>query len=208
MRERELDRLRARFLRGRPRARCVHLRGRRFARRRAARLARHEHRAGPENEGGGDADAERDEQRGEKIDDDRTYPGLATRSFHLRSPCESARFGPCLVLKRPKRAPPGGRNGKLPKNCGGKMAARPVGGRAEKECAIFSADLFPLLPKEGWREAPGWFWRDHPAAYGGTPPQERRGTPQSPCPAASPSSKTTPQSAPTTPTRSKNTATR
>src|SRR6266849_27976 len=86
MRERELDRLRARFLRGRPRARCVHLRGRRFARRRAARLARHEHRAGPENEGGGDADAERDEQRGEKIDDDRTYPRPA-RSFHLRSPC-------------------------------------------------------------------------------------------------------------------------
>src|SRR6266852_1581577 len=90
-------------------------------------------------------------------------------------PLCSARFGPCLVLKRPKRAPPGGRNGKLPKNCGGKMAMRPVEGRAEKECAIFSADLFPLLPKEGWREAPGWFWRDHPAAYGGTPPQERRG---------------------------------
>jgi hypothetical protein len=34
---------------------------------------------------------------------------------------------------------------------------------------------FPSISKEEWREAPGWFWRHHPAACGGTPPQERRG---------------------------------
>ena len=35
-------------------------------------------------------------------------------------------------------------------------------GRVERECAIFSADLFPSFLKEGWREAPGWSWRAAP----------------------------------------------
>src|SRR5438046_3879151 len=55
------------------------------------------------------------------------------------------RFGPCPVLKPPKKAPPGEEDGKLPKNCGRNMAMLRATGPAEKECAIFSAGLFPLV---------------------------------------------------------------
>src|SRR5947207_2986852 len=41
--------------------------------------------------------------------------------------CKPA-FGPCSVLKPPKKAPPGEEDGKLPKNCGRKMAMLVRGG--------------------------------------------------------------------------------
>src|SRR5437879_5528096 len=69
----------------------------------------------------------------------------------LKSPCTVADplFGPCTVLKPPKRAPPGEEDGRLPKNCGRKMAMPRARGRVERECAIFNAHLFPLLYEEG-----------------------------------------------------------
>src|SRR5205823_8051451 len=164
MRERELDRFRARVRGARVLAHGLHFHGRTFTRVRAARLARHQHRACAEHYGRGDADAERDEQRSEKIDDDQTYPGPAARSFHLESPSPVARpaFGPCTLLKHPNTAPPGEEDGELAKNCGRKMAMPWARGPTEEECAIFCEDLFPLLFKEGWREAPGWSWRLSP----------------------------------------------
>src|SRR6266478_3933148 len=69
--------------------------------------------------------------------------------------------------------------------------------------------VFPSFPRRGGAKRRGGFGAyHHPAACGGTLLDEEGIEPSQPCPAASPSSKTTPQSAPTTRTRSGNTVTK